>query len=187
MEIKEKGELIFLDIPYIPELPKKLRNMGGNWDGSYWIFRNNAIIKKSLTDFLSKFFGFKIGSHTGIAIVTVLEQLIADRESVCFKGFILANARGRDTGAKTSESVTLLSGEIGSGGSVKNLYSYVDKGTKFLIENFPTEFIEDKKFSVEFQTFEIPAVAERGKDFSEFTDKELINELMKRNYVVQKI
>ena len=182
---EEAGKLI-VSTPYVAELPQILKNMGGEWNGNDWVFENNEITKKSLKEYLSKFFRFTVGSPTATAIITVNDYVSCERESVRYKGFVLATARGRDTGAQTGRGVKFLSGDIGSSGSVKNWRSYVDKGTRFLIEDFPTEYIPSKNFSVEFQALK-KTPAEPEKDFSGFEDKELINELIKRGYIVQKI
>ena len=151
VKIVEVGEQIFLDVPYIKELPLKLRNRGGDWNGRNWVFENNLIIKKNLTEFLSNYFGYKVGGTTSNAVITALEEVNAEMDSIRFKGFVLASARGRDTGAKTGNGVTLLSGNIDSWGSKKNWNSYIQKGTRFLIPDFPIFFVINKKYSVEFK------------------------------------
>ena len=64
----------------------------------------------------------------------------------------IARAWGRDSGAKVGEDVTLLSGNVHSGGSLANWRTEIDKGTVLKIRNLPRKALEienDYDISVE--------------------------------------
>ena len=150
VSVTEKEDKIEVSTPYIESLPLKFRNMGGKWDSikKVWVFKKED--KERVEAFLSKFFGFDINSKRVAAIVTARERVSAERACVSFKGFVLAQAWGRDSGARVGEGVALVSGDIDSSGSVKNWYSAIEKGAVFSIENFPSVFEENEKFEVKF-------------------------------------
>ena len=56
------------------------------------------------------------------------------RFAVIFMGIKVAVAFDRDSGAKVGYNARLISGNIGSGGSRKNWYCFVESGTIFELE-----------------------------------------------------
>jgi hypothetical protein len=65
--------------------------------------------------------------------ITALEDNTR-RFAVIFMGEKVAVAFDRDSGAKVAYGTRMISGDIGSGGSRKNWYCYVDKGSVFELE-----------------------------------------------------
>jgi hypothetical protein len=64
--------------------------------------------------------------------------------AVVFMGVKVAVAFGRDSGAKVGYDATMISGEIGSGGSRANWYCMVEKGSIFELE-VDAEFYQKNK------------------------------------------
>ena len=71
-------------------------------------------------------------------------QDVKRKFAVVFMGVKLAVAFGRDSGAKVGYSAILISGDIGSGGSMKNWYCYVKEGSVFELE-VDSEFYSKNK------------------------------------------
>lgn len=151
-EIKILDEKIFVECPYIAWMPKHLRAMGGTWDGTYWVFSEDADTLRGLKDLLRATFGYNQDSRKATVKLKAKNSLSTGKVAYVVGGFILSSARGRDSGAKVGDGVKLIDGSIYSGGSVKNWYSGIDGGTVFKIKNFPLDemhrYEEDFEFEV---------------------------------------
>lgn len=66
------------------------------------------------------------------------------RYAVIFMGVKVAVAFSRDSGARVGYNARMISGEIDSGGSIKNWYCIVKKGTIFELE-VDSEFYQKNK------------------------------------------
>lgn len=132
---KSKQEKLFVYTPFDSDFPREARNRGGDWNGKAWVF--DVAQEKSVKELVKDFFGWDGSGETGTAQIKTTELQGRHTGPAELFGFVLAQARGRDSGAKTGEGVRLVSGSISSGGSVKNWHSYVDADTIFEIDNFP--------------------------------------------------
>lgn len=145
IEIKEQDEKLRVYSPYNPEYVRELKSQisGGKFDYSdkAWVLPLEA--KETVEGLLQKHYGY---SPENIKICTVIitanETLYGDQDSVRCAGFPIARATGRDSGAKVCENVYLLSGDINSGGSVKNWTTKVKENAQFKITKFPESSLE---------------------------------------------
>ncbi|MCX6077694.1 MAG: hypothetical protein NTW78_12530 [Campylobacterales bacterium] len=100
---------------YNVNLIKKCRNLGGQWDknSSSWVF--STIVEDEIEQ-LNEIWNSEL-----ITVNLKFENSsYGDRDSIYFKGFVLAKATSRDSKAVLGSNVLLIEGKIGSGGSVKN-------------------------------------------------------------------
>ena len=118
------------------------------------------------------------------AYITFNEETYKGKAPYTLGGFGLSIARGRDSGATTGEGVLLINGNIGSGGSMKNWSSEIEKGTKFKIKNFPVGaeaiFEEDAEF-INIEYIDDENKEEKINELEKFSAEELLAELEKRN------
>jgi len=140
--IMQQDGKILVETPFEPSLPAKFRQMGGSWNDPYWTFKEDTDVFEGIKELLLEKLGYDHDSPKGIVKITTKNKVIADKKSVIVGGFILAYARGRSSGAKVGAGVTLIRGEIGSGGSMKNWDSRVHADTTFKINGFPLSQIE---------------------------------------------
>jgi hypothetical protein len=69
-----------------------------------------------------------------IKVRITAKEGVTRKFAVVFMGVKLAVAFGRDSGAKVGYNATLISGDIGSGGSRVNWHCYVAEGAVFELE-----------------------------------------------------
>ena len=127
--ITEADTHIHVSSPYDPEFVTAAKSLAGKWDSDQktWAFdsRDRARVHILLEDI----YGW-VEPVVGERLVTVRitvgnEGLDGDRAPVTLGGVTLARARSRDSGATLGDSVVLLSGRIGSGGSHQYWTTYI--------------------------------------------------------------
>lgn len=146
-QVKKDGK-IYVYSPFKSDAPKAFRNAGGEWKENAWIFPD---ADQDIVDSVCKsIYGVTGRESTAKAQIIVKDDISIYGESVIFAGFALSIARGRDSGARTGDGVKLMSGNIGSGGSVKNWTSRVEGGTIFRVDEFPVGIESTEKITVEY-------------------------------------
>lgn len=129
-----EGYTIKVVAPYDPSYPTAARQAGGEWNkgAECWSFPLKA--EKAVERINVEHYGVQ-GNETDVveARVTFHDGLIGDKGPVVWCGCLLANARGRDSGAKCGE-VIYETGFCRSGGSAKNWESRVVAGSVVLLD-----------------------------------------------------
>lgn len=132
--------------PYNAEFVAKVKGIGGRkWNAAErcWEVPESEI--ETVRVYMMDIFG-ETDLPTEGEKVTVKVTFNSDeskrRESITLFGKTLARAWGRDSGAKVGEDVTLISGKVTSGGSVKNWYTEVEEGTVLKVRNVPRAALE---------------------------------------------
>jgi hypothetical protein len=100
------------------------KNLGGRWDdeAKAWVFSSIVAAEVEELDY--------VYNSKEIPIqITAKQSIGAGHDSVYFLGYPVARAMGRDSGATLGEGVSLISGKIDSGGSVKNWTTEIAEGT----------------------------------------------------------
>ncbi|HQP51908.1 MAG: hypothetical protein KBH82_10275 [Syntrophorhabdaceae bacterium] len=138
VDIEINGDFINVKSLYNSEFVSKAKLMGGKWDNNCWRF--NALNENLVRDLCIEIYGTDGDTVPDVVTVEVEISDSGDTGPVCFCGWPIARAYGRDSGAKVSDNVVLLDGTVKSGGSVKNWKTIVD-GT-FLIHRFPRKKAE---------------------------------------------
>lgn len=134
---------IAVKCPYSQNFVIKAQRLNGLWVKQYklWVFDTvlleevkNALMAVYLTD----------GTPCErIAIkLTATKQLRVTRGSVTFNGIPVASAFGRKGGAKPSAGVSLISGEIHSGGTTNLWETVVCDGAEFILRDMPVAWLQ---------------------------------------------
>lgn len=151
--INETNGVLVLKTPYsagfVADLKKSVS--GCRWDATNKAWMAPLGAKETCVSLLIKHFNFSAGNVSGLTvIITAKEDVYSLQDSVRFSGVPVARAMGRDSGATVCSGVTLLSGYIGSAGSVKNWKTSVSAGARLRVE-LPAGItpVEDEKFSFE--------------------------------------
>ncbi len=108
---------------------KRCRDLGGKWDSETKVWTFSTLVEDQV-DKLELLFNCDI---VGVEI-TATQEMIGYKNPVYFCGYSVATAFNRDSGAKVGDGVSLISGEITSGGSVKNWQTVVRKGCTFRLK-----------------------------------------------------
>ena len=128
--------------PYNGEYVSKARELGGKWNSlrSTWEFdaRNRKMVEAVLTEIYGS-----VGGEVDAVSVTikVLKSVTESKDGVDLFGRTLAFARGNKTGAKLGGGVVLVSGRVGSGGSMKNWYTEIDGGSVLIVHDIPLQMV----------------------------------------------
>jgi len=149
IQVKKTDSGIEVVTPYnsnfVSDLKKSIS--GAKWNGSAWIVPVQA--EAAIMNMLKEFYGYDPAEKFVTVKITAKKELRGPRENVYFKGFPIAHARGRDSGAKVSDGVIKLSGTITSGGSVKNWDTVVREGASFQVSIPVSQAIETDEWAVE--------------------------------------
>lgn len=126
IESVEECGIVSLKLEYNKKLVEQCRNLGGRWDApsQTWIFPK--FVESEVEEL-----EFQYGANIVTVDLELRESDYAHTSSFCFLGKPLFFATGRDSGAKVCEGISLISGSITSGGSVKNWSSEVLEGSVF--------------------------------------------------------
>ena len=123
--------------PYHPDLPKKCRNLNGDWSKPCWVFDLRE--ERGVLALLDEVYGFTEAGQDDLVDVTVK---VADDDCLAtFCGALylggreLARATSKLSGAGTAAGISIVSGEFDSGGSHKNWTTKTAKGAEFIIRD----------------------------------------------------
>lgn len=163
VKINEETGKAGIYTPYNPEFVKLIKNIGGaRWNGECWVIPATEI--DIAREYMLDVYGesdISVGENVTIKI-TAKETLSKERSDVVFANKVLARAWSRDGGARVGADVTLLEGEIDSGGSRNRWDSVVYEGAVFLLRNVNTKVLEKEDKS----KFDVEAVTEQVIDKS---------------------
>lgn len=129
--------IVTLKAPYNANLVQRCKQLGGSWDRSeeLWVF--SALIAQEVEDLEAEY----SMDMTGIEIKakSIQEEYLG---TLHVAGVPICTAFGRDSGAKLSSGMSMIEGEIYSGGSMKNWYTRIAEGSVFRFE-IPKAIIND--------------------------------------------
>jgi hypothetical protein len=102
------------------------RKLGAIFDKetNTWVFNCIVSDKAEELDFVynSELIGVEI---------TAINEIEGEQQAIHFCGFTVAQAKGRDSGAKLGESVYMIEGDMSSGGSAKNWTTTIEQKSVF--------------------------------------------------------
>ena len=139
MKITAKDGKAYVSTPYNKDFVTKVKQIGGaRWNGSErcWVIPESEI--STARAYMREVYGetdLPDEEERVTVDVTFLEMVQDWHDGVTVFGRQLCRAFGRDSGAKVGDGVTLIEGEIGSGGSRANWTTVVHEGAKFRIRN----------------------------------------------------
>lgn len=161
IKVKMEEEKALLYTPYNAEFVKKIKKIGGaRWDAEKKGWSIPANMVDAAREIMMDVYGETdqpddASKHT--LRVTFNEERSECCGAVMLYGKTLASAYGRDSGARVGEDVALISGKIGSGGSVKNWRSVIDAGSVFILYNVPeNKMNEELPENVEMEIIDNP-------------------------------
>jgi hypothetical protein len=129
-EMKKEGKIVTLQSHcYNDWLVDSCRKLGGKWDAeaSTWVF--SPLVEQEV-DELDRLFN----DDLIVIDIEALDDITSYTSPVTFMGYTVARAFGRSSGAKIGAAVKQLDGSISSGGSAKNWFTQVTKGSRFRLE-----------------------------------------------------
>ena len=118
--------------PYNPEFVREIKAQLGTrkFDGQKkcWVINTDDLdIVKNI---VKEVYGYTDADTEMVTVkITFTESVYVEQDALRLNGFPLVKATGRDSGAKPCNDVTLLKGDIDSGGSVRYWETHVENGT----------------------------------------------------------
>lgn len=163
MQIKTANGRAKIFTPYNAEFVSMIKCIGGRkWDAEErcWEVPESEI--EIVRGYMMDIFG-ETDLPTEGEKVTVKVTFNSEESKRCGSivlfGKTLARAWGRDTGARVGEDVTLISGSVTSGGSMKYWTTEVEEGTVLKVRNVPKAALEqDTNLDVTVEVMEAAGI-----------------------------
>ena len=130
-----------LESPYHPDLPKKLRALGGTWhDGAKaWYFPTD--LEKNLRDLCVEFYGLDpLAEVPAESVVLRIESPHYIEESTWWQfGRQILRRASRDSSVQPGEGVSIIEGGFSAAGGSRNnpTIGYANDNTILLVRNVP--------------------------------------------------
>lgn len=144
---KTDGGKIAIYTPYDKKFVQTIKRIGSaRWNGDAWTVPEDYI--DDVRDIMKDIYGRDDLSNCGETVdaeVDFLKDYGEKWSGVVFCGKTLAQAWGRDSGAKVGDDVILVGGDIDSGGSRANWTTEVSQGAKFIVKNIPKARFDKEK------------------------------------------
>lgn len=139
MKITVKEGKAYVETPYNKEFVAKIKQIGGaRWNGASrsWVVPEAEV--DTVRTYMREVYGETDlpDEDERITVEVTFNESAYDREITIF-GRQICRAFGRDSGARLGDDVTLIEGDIGSGGSRANWNAYIHEGARFRIRNLP--------------------------------------------------
>lgn len=143
--VEKNGKLqIILNSPYHPALPKRARELGGKWDGDYWIF--DARDEERVRNMVRDIFGTDGTDNPELVTVQVNMDIFPSDHTIWFVGRQIASRASRDARVRLGEGVVVVRGGFLSwGGSRKYPTVSPEEGTTLEIRDVPRVLAEKAK------------------------------------------
>ncbi len=118
---------------FVADLKSRIPNPEWDMNKRYWIVQSKY--RDIVLELLRAHYGIN-GESVNNRTITIKSKLdiMESKKSVYFAGFPIVRAWGRDSGAKVCENAVMISGNIRSGGSVKNWLTIVEADSTFRVE-----------------------------------------------------
>ena len=147
INIAEHNGKLTVSTPYDKDYIAKARDLGGKWQSAEKVWSFNSELREDVEAALKEVFMWRpsveANEQTVTLRITINKSMTGYKESIKFGPYVLAQAYGRDTGAKPGQHVAKISGTIRSGGSVKNWETRISAGTTFKIVNVPKTIADE--------------------------------------------
>lgn len=163
MQIKTENGMAKIFTPYNAEFVAKVKQVGGRkWNAAERCWEVPESEVDTVRGYMMDIFG-ETDLPTEGEKVTVKVTFNSEESKRCGSitlfGKTLARAWGRDTGARVGDDVTLISGVVTSGGSMKNWTTEIREGTVLKVRNVPRAALEqDSDLDVTVEVMETAGI-----------------------------
>lgn len=145
-EIKNLGNgSVAVFTPYNATFVGRIKKLSGaRWNAGMKAWTVSEAAEEASREIMREVYGRDDRPTETVTVrIRAKEEYSLWHEPVILWGKTLSSASGRDSGARSGDSVSLVVGKISSGGSVKNWRSVVNEGAEFILENVPATSIAD--------------------------------------------
>lgn len=166
MKIEIRGERALVSTPYSADFVKKIKRIGGaRWNAAEKAWEIPVESVDAVRGFMREVYGETDISSPAFKVdvkAVATEHLAGYREEFSLMGRTVAQAWGRDSGAKIGEGVDFFKGSPRSGGSAKNWETQIPKGAVFVIHNVAEEiarkFVSEEHWGMKAEIVTTPKI-----------------------------
>lgn len=140
VKIEKTETQLIVSSPYHPDLPGPAKKLGGRWNKSAWVY--DARDEERVRELYRGIYGTDGSAPTGDLVslrVSFPDGASTYHGGIFVGGRCIGRATGRDSGASLADGIIIISGNITSGGSVKNWRTVAPEGTIVEIRDVPRE------------------------------------------------
>jgi hypothetical protein len=138
IKITVKEGRAFIVSPYNPNFTSRIKRMGGKWDSARKMWSIDERNVDAVRQVLREIYGMDDTPTELVSVrVKTLVSIYADRGPITIFGRVVANATGRDSGARIGEGVVFITGNAKSGGSTKYWETIISEDSEFIIHDVP--------------------------------------------------
>lgn len=137
---KTEDNNIEVETPYSSLFVSRLKESIGKrkWDANKRVWVVGEEDKDVLLAILKEVFGYSESREETCDVeITLDPHYLVNRGPIMIAGVVIAQAWGRDTGARLGENVTVIKGGFTSGGSRANWDTRIDEETVVRVKDFP--------------------------------------------------
>lgn len=152
IKIKTDEKYITVESPYNSEFITKARNLAGKWVSPSWVFdiRNENDVRNACLEYYGS---DGLGNADVVDVqVVIRDDLYCTGSPITLFCRVLAEAFGRDSGAKLGDGIVLKEGGFDSGGSAKNWCTSANENTVLIMRDVSRKLVEqhdDETFKVD--------------------------------------
>jgi hypothetical protein len=134
IKIERALDIIKTHTPYLASFVGAAKTLGGKWNSNEGIWEFPIEIESDVRECVREHYGTDGNDEMVLVKITAKNRHQIKLGPVEAFGQIIASARGRDSGAKVGNGVSMISGQIYSGGSVKNWETCIAAKTQFKLK-----------------------------------------------------
>ena len=138
VSLKTSENTIQVKTQYNPDFIDEAKQIGGKFNGDQKCWEFDVRNKDLIESILLSIFGTDGRNNNFVdVIVKVNTRLVSERAPIYLAGRIIAQASGRDTGAKAAEGISFINKKPQSGGSQKYWTTEIAQDSEFKIFDLP--------------------------------------------------
>ena len=170
MKIEKREDKALVTTPYSADFVKKIKSIGGaRWNAKAKAWEIPADSVDTARAFMMEVYGESDISTAAAKVdvkIEAIDCLTGYREAYSIMGRTIAQAWGRDSGARIGDGIDFLKGAPESGGSAKNWTTEIPKGSVFVVHKVPESiaqtFISEEHPDIKAEIVTAPKVDKKA-------------------------
>ena len=161
VSLKTIENTIQVKTQYNPDFIDEAKQIGGKFNGDTKCWEFDVRNKDLIENILLSIFGTDVNNNNLVdVVVKVNKRLVSERAPIYLAGRIIAQARGRDTGATVAEGISFINKKPQSGGSRQYWTTEIAPDSEFNIFDLPEGALKllNENESIEYEVISKPVL-----------------------------